>query len=168
MIDIVNILTLTQKEIRDARNNRWYVLYTVVFTALSLLLAWLGLAGLGNYGLAGFGRTAASIVNMVLLIVPLMGLTLGALSLSGERERGTLLYILSQPVSHIELLLGKYIGLAIALFAGLMDDLAGFEVYAPRAVLPELEEGEFYWFQLEGLTVSLRLVSKLPSVKQGG
>lgn len=120
MPDFKNILTITQKELQDARRNRWYLIYVVVFAVLSLALAWLGMTGLGDYGLAGFGRTAASIINIVLLIVPLMGLTLGAISLAGERERSTLLYLLAQPVTQLEVMLGKYLGLGIALFSALV------------------------------------------------
>jgi Cu-processing system permease protein len=120
MPDFKNILTITQKELQDARRNRWYLIYVVVFAILSLALAWLGMTGLGDYGLAGFGRTAASIINIVLLIVPLMGLTLGAISLAGERERSTLLYLLAQPVTQLEVMIGKYLGLAIALFSALI------------------------------------------------
>lgn len=117
--DIDTILTLTQKEVRDARRNRWFLLYAVAFAALSLALAWLALSGAGNYGLAGYGRTSASLINLVLLIVPLMGLTLGAMSLASEREKGTLLYLLAQPISQAELLLGKFFGLGLALLAAL-------------------------------------------------
>jgi Cu-processing system permease protein len=120
MLDINNVITITMKELQDARRNRWYLIYVLAFTGLSLALAWLGMTGLGDYGLAGFGRTAASIINIVLLVVPLMGLTLGAISLAGERERSTLLYLLAQPVTQLEVLLGKYIGLAIALFSALV------------------------------------------------
>ena len=116
---ITNILILTQKEMRDAWRNRWFMLYAGAFAVLSLALAWLSLTGMGNYGLAGFGRTAASLINLVLLIVPLMGLTLGALSLAQEREQGTLLYMLAQPVSKGELLLGKFLGLALSLLTAL-------------------------------------------------
>ena len=120
MLDFNNVITITLKELQDARRNRWYLIYVLIFTGLSLALAWLGMTGLGDYGLAGFGRTAASIINIVLLVVPLMGLTLGAISLAGERERSTLLYLLAQPVTQLEVLLGKYIGLAIALFSALV------------------------------------------------
>ncbi len=119
MIDIDNVLILTQKELRDARQNRWLLLYAAAFAVLSLALAWLALAGMGNYGLAGFGRTGATLINLILMIVPLMGLTLGALSLAGEREKGTLVYLLAQPISKAELLLGKFIGLSLALLAAL-------------------------------------------------
>lgn len=33
------------------------------------------------------------------------------------------------------------------------DALNGSEVVVPRETLPELEEGNFYWFQLHGMTV---------------
>jgi len=119
MPDLANILVLTQKELRDARRNRWFVLYAVAFAGLSLALAWLSLSEVESSGLASFSRTGASLINLVLLIVPLMGLTLGGLSLAGERERGTLLYLLAQPVTQFEVLMGKYLGLALALLAAL-------------------------------------------------
>nr|NIV03873.1 ABC transporter permease subunit [Calditrichia bacterium] len=119
-IDRQNVMLLTRKEIVDARRNRWFILYTIVFASLSLALSWLGLSGLGDYGLAGFGRTTASMINLVLLIVPLMGLTLGAISLAGERERGTLLYTLAQPVTKVEVLLGKFFGVGTALLGALV------------------------------------------------
>jgi len=129
-IDFGNILLLTRKEILDARRNRWFILYTIVFAGLSLALSWLGLSGLREYGLSGFGRTTASMINLVLLIVPLMGLTLGAMSIAGERERGTLIYILAQPVSHLELLLGKFLGVGLSLLGALTIGfgLSGFMI----------------------------------------
>jgi len=119
-MDFENVLILIQKELRDALRNRWFLLYAVAFAALSLALAWFSASGAGSYGVAGFGRTTAGLINLILLIVPLMGLTLGALALAGEREKGTLIYLLAQPVSGGELLLGKFIGLALALTAALV------------------------------------------------
>ena len=114
------VTTLLKKEINDSLNNRWFVLYAAAFTGLALLLSWLSLSGGTGYsGFAGFGRTAASLVNLVLLIVPLMALTIGAGSLAGEQERGTLAYLLSQPVNRAEVLLGKYLGLAVSLLGAL-------------------------------------------------
>ncbi|MCL4804496.1 MAG: ABC transporter permease [Anaerolineae bacterium] len=119
-MDFENVLTLIQKELRDAFRNRWFLLYAAAFTGLSLALAWFSVSGAGSFGVAGFGRTTAGLINLILLIVPLMGLTLGAMSLAGEREKGTLIYLLAQPVSSGELLLGKFIGLALALTAALV------------------------------------------------
>ena len=132
MVDLSNVLTLTQKELHDARRNRWFILFSVAFAGLALTLAWLALSGVGTYGLAGFGRTGASLINLVLLIIPLMGLTLGALSLAGERERGTLLFLLSQPLAQAELLLGKFVGLALAILAA-VPAARGIRRLAPPA-----------------------------------
>jgi Cu-processing system permease protein len=123
--DVHTVITLARKEVRDSLRNRWFVLYTLAFTVLALGLSWLSLAsapgssGGGSAELAGFGRTAAGLINLVMLIVPLMALTAGAGSLAGERERGTLAYLLSQPVTRFEVLAGKYLGLALAMLASL-------------------------------------------------
>ncbi len=150
-MDFENVLILTQKELRDALRNRWFLLYAVAFAALSLALGWFSVSGAGSYGVAGFGRTTAGLINLILLIVPLMGLTLGAMSLAGEREKGTLVYLLAQPIGGAELLLGKFIGLALALTAalvigfgltGLMMVVAGgggdFMIFATLLVLAVL------------------------------
>ena len=58
-------------------------------------------------------------MNLVLLVVPLMGLTVGAGTIAADSERGTLTTLLSQPVNRGEVLLGKYLGLAATLAAAL-------------------------------------------------
>lgn len=113
------IWTLAQKELRDALHNRWFLLYTIAFIGLSLALSYMSLAGAGIAGFAGFGRTAASLINLVLLIIPLMALTVGAQSLAHEQEQGTLAYLLAQPVTRVEVFIGKYLGLALSLLASL-------------------------------------------------
>ena len=119
MLDPRNVLTIARKEIRDSLRNRWFLLYTGAFAAVSLGLSSLSLVGTGFTGFAGFGRTAASLINVIMLLVPLMALTAGASAIAGERERGTLNYLLAQPVSRIEVMLGKYLGLAAAISAAL-------------------------------------------------
>lgn len=119
------VVTLAGKELRDAGRNRWFLLYAVGLAVLALAFAGLGASGLGELGLAGFGRTTASLINLIMLVVPLMGLTLGALAVATERERGTLLYLLAQPITVLELYAGKLLGLGLAVLAAL---LVGFGV----------------------------------------
>jgi Cu-processing system permease protein len=113
------VLLLARKELRDSLRNRWFVAYTAAFAVLAIGLAYLSRVGTAMSGFAGFGATAASLVNLVLLIVPLMGLTIGAAAIAPERERGTLAYLLAQPISRAELFLAKYLGLAAALAGSL-------------------------------------------------
>lgn len=114
-----NVTLIARKEIRDSIRNRWFLLYTVAFGVLALALSYLSMAGAAMYGHAGYGRTAAGLVNLVSLIVPLMALNVGAVSVAGERERGTLRYLLAQPLDRSEIFVGKYLGLAVALLAAL-------------------------------------------------
>jgi Cu-processing system permease protein len=121
------VITLAGHELRASLRNRWFILYATAFAVLAAALSAFSLSGAGMFGFAGFGRTAASLINLTLLIVPLMGITVGAAGLAGERERGTLAYLLAQPVARFEVLLGKFVGLAAALLAAL---LLGFGVSA--------------------------------------
>lgn len=118
-MDVANVRTIGRKELRDARRNRWLHLYAASFALLALALAWVGTGSSFGAGVASLGRTGASLVNLVLLLVPLLGLVLGALALAGERDRGTLLCLLAQPVVAGEILAGKFLGLAAALVAAL-------------------------------------------------
>lgn len=112
---VSSVIAFARREFRDAISSRWFVLYTISFTVLAVAVSFMSLAGSGSHGFAGFSRTTAGLLNLIMLVVPLMALIAGAGSIAGERERGTLLYLLAQPISRVELLLGKYIGLAIAL-----------------------------------------------------
>lgn len=153
-MDFENILTLVEKEIRDSFRNRWFILYSVVFALLALALSFLALSGSSFLGFAGFGRTAASLINLVLLIVPLMALTVGALSIAGERERGSLSYLLSQPVTRTEVFLGKYLGLAASLLTALV---LGFGLSGCLLALQGEGSSGLAYFGLVGLAFLLAL-----------
>lgn len=151
-----NMVIIAKKELLDAHRNRWFIMYTIGFAMLSLGLAWFGLSSPGGLGVSGFGRTAASLVNLVLLVVSLMGLTLGSLSIAGERERGTLLYLLSQPVDKSEVVLGKFMGLTAALAAslGIGFGVSGLALMASGALA---QMGQYLW--LAALSFMLALAS---------
>ena len=152
---IANIIIVMGKEAADSRRNRWFILFTVIFAGLALGLSLLGFSGLGTFGIAGFGRTVASLINLVMLIVPLMGLMLGAISISGERERGSLLPLLAQPIMPTEILLGKYFGTAVALTAAILFGF-GFSgiIIAWQGGLAQFSD----YLMLVGLTLLIGLV----------
>ena len=119
-MDIATIWTITQKELRDAIRNRWFILFTIAFALLAVGLSALSRANDDQLQFAGFDRTAASLINLVILFVPLIGLSLGAVKIATEQESGVLSYLLSQPITYIEIFIGKYLGLASALFTSIM------------------------------------------------
>ncbi len=111
--------TIPQHELREALRNKWLWFYALGFGALAFGLAQAAMSSAGYAGLGGFGRTAASLINSLLLFVPLIGLTVGAGVIAGERERGTLLYLLAQPVNRAEIFFGKALGAALAVLTAL-------------------------------------------------
>jgi len=119
------VATVARKEIRDALNSMWLLLYASLFTVLALGLSYLGERNLGSVGFENFSRTTASLLNLCLLLAPLVALSLGAGSIAGERDRGALTYLLSQPLSRSELLLGKFAGLCASIA---LATVAGFGV----------------------------------------
>lgn len=138
-----NTLCIARRELRDALKSRWFVLYTLAFVVLGLAVSFVSAAGTGGTGFSGFGRTTAGLVNLILLVVPLMALTAGAATIASDRERGMLAYLLSQPVSPVEVLLGKYIGLGTSLLAAISLGLGACAVIlswrggvsSPQAIL---------------------------------
>jgi Cu-processing system permease protein len=119
MIELANTLIIAKKEIRDALRNRWFILFALAFTILALAFSLLGQPNGSQLRLSSYSRSAASLINLVLLFVPLIGLSLGASGLANDRETGALNYLLAQPVNASEVLLGKYLGMASALLSAL-------------------------------------------------
>ena len=58
-------------------------------------------------------------MNALLLFVPLLGLNVGASVIAGDRERGSLLYLQTQPVSKTEIFIGKTLGTSLGAGAAL-------------------------------------------------
>ena len=108
---------VARKELRDAVRNKWFWLYAIGFAGLAVLLTTLALPSARVAGYGAFGRTASSLVSLVQLIVPLMGLTLGAQALAGQQERGTIRFLMSHPGSRSEAFIGIFMGLVGALTA---------------------------------------------------
>lgn len=115
--ELRNVLVVARKELRDAVRDRWFWLYAGGFTILAVALSSFAISEARVVGFGGFGRTAASLVALVQLVVPLMGLTLGARSIASQRERGTLAFLLAHPVSRSEAFLGIFLGSTTAMLA---------------------------------------------------
>jgi len=147
------IWTLLQRELRDSLRNKWFLLYTLSFAGLALALAYLSNIGTGLAGMAGFGKTAASLVNLTLLVVSLKAVTMGAASLPSEQERGMLAYLLAQPVSGYEVDLAKFLGQGLA-FSGAIA--LGFGLSAAALAQHGLGDSALF-LRLDGLSVLLAL-----------
>jgi Cu-processing system permease protein len=115
------VLLLAAQERKLAVRSRWTVIFAVLFAVLSLAVGGAGYILTGGRGVQDFARTAVSLVQLVLLLVPLTSLLIGVLALTPERGSAELLF--SQPVSRGVILAGRLLGLFEALAAA---QLVGF------------------------------------------
>ncbi len=104
------ILTVANKEFKDGLRNRWLVSITLIFSFISLGLTYFGAAVSGELAIASLSTTVASLASLAVFLIPLIALLLSYDSFVGEQESGTLLLLLTYPLSKSQLLLGKFIG----------------------------------------------------------
>lgn len=109
------VLLCARQERLLAMRSRWTQIFAVVFAGLALAVASAGYVLSGGSGVQDFARTAASLVQLTLLVVPLTALVMGVLALTPDRGNAELLF--AQPVSRRAVLLGTVLGLFQALVA---------------------------------------------------
>jgi len=124
------LLICARQELVLAIRSRWTQIFAAAFAALSLAVAVSGYVLSGGSGIQDFARTAASLVQIVILLVPLTALMLGALTLASDRGNAELLF--SQPVSRGTILAGRVLGLFEALVSAqaLGFGAAGLVIYS--------------------------------------
>lgn len=152
------IATIAGKEFRDRIRNRWVLVIALLFTVFALVIAWFGGAQQGTVGFRSVEFLIASLVSLVIYLLPLIALVLGFDAVVGERERGSLDLLLSLPLTRVELLLGKYLGLAAALT---VSTLGGFGLVA-AILAPQLDPAAFLrygGFMLSSVLLGLAFLS---------
>ena len=109
------IWTIARKELSDSFRNRWLVAISLVFATLALGIAWFGAAASGQVGYASTPATIASLASLGIFLIPLIALLLAYDAIVGEEEGGTLLLLMTYPLSKSQLLLGKFLGHGLTL-----------------------------------------------------
>ena len=103
------ILKIVRYVLLDVMRNRWVLGYAVFFFALTDVLLRLGGSG---------PRALLSLLNVVVLLIPLVTIVFGTIYWHGAREFNELL--LSQPVERSTLFHGLFAGLVLPLSAAFM------------------------------------------------
>ncbi len=104
------IVTVAGKEFRDGLRNRWISAITIIFAVLAIGLAYFGAAAAGQVGFTSLSTTIVSLASLAVFIIPLIALMLAYDGVVGEDENGTLLLLMTYPLSRWQLLLGKMMG----------------------------------------------------------
>lgn len=135
------IMTVARKEFRDGMRNRWVFAITVIFALFALGLAYFGSAASGQVGFTSLDTTIVSLASLAIFVIPLIALMLAYDTIVGEEELGTLLLLLSYPVSRFQILAGKFVGHTglLAMSTVLGFGLAGIAIAALTGQLLSVE-----------------------------
>lgn len=146
-IFLQNVLTISKNTFKESVRNK--ILYGILLFALVYMLftLFLGSISLGEdlHVIRSLGLAGIYIFSIIITVF------LGSSLLYREIERKTLYFVLSKPVSHIHLVLGKFFGLlasvVVAIFGMAVVYLAvvafkggGFDASALLAILYQLLE----------------------------
>jgi len=155
-MDLTSIYHISRQELVINIRNKWTMIFAVVFGILVVSISYIGIHAEGFSGMQDFTRTSASLLNLVLYIVPLVALTMGTLSFTGDKGSAELLF--SQPLSRAEVLIGKWLGV---FFSIALSTLIGFSLAGIIVVSANGMEGfgRYVWFVLLSLSLSLVFLS---------
>jgi Cu-processing system permease protein len=116
------LLILAAEEFQEGLRNRWVVSAVLLLAILAFSLALLGTSPIGETRVGALNVTTVSLASLSVYLLPLIALTLSYDSIVGERERGTLLLLLTYPISRWQVICGKFLGhftiIAVAILLG--------------------------------------------------
>ena len=114
--------TLAMKELRDGFRNRWVAAAVIVLGILALALSVLGSAPTGSVRVSELDISVVSLASLSVYLIPLIALMLSFDAMVGEFERGTMMLLLTYPVTRWQIIMGKFLGhvliLSIAILVG--------------------------------------------------
>ena len=118
-----SIYYVAKKEFMDNIRNKWIIILTTLLFLLVIVFAYLAYQQQGSKDI--FQNTAVGLISISSILIPLIAIILGFSTISGEAESGSFSVVLSYPVTRLEVLLGKFLGLGSVIVVSV---LAGFGI----------------------------------------
>lgn len=103
------MLKILKYSFYDIARSRWTIFYCLFYLLLTLSLFWLS---------PDLSKVIISLMNVILILVPLIATIFGVMYYYNSREFVELL--LAQPINRKTIFLGQYIGVALSLAASLL------------------------------------------------
>jgi ABC-2 type transport system permease protein len=142
----MSTLAVAKKDFQDGIRSRALLVLVCLFTEFIAVLTYYFL----EYGATASGRSEAaavinSLVNPVSIFLPLVGTLLGYKAIVGERESGSLRFLLGLPHTRRDVVLGKLIGRAgtVALTILIGGLVAGIIIAARTGTVPSADYALF-------------------------
>lgn len=119
---------LTMKELQDGLRNRWIAAAIIVLGILALLLSVLGSAPTGSVRVSELDISVISLASLSVYLIPLIALMLSFDAMVGELEGGTMMLLLTYPVTRWQVIMGKFLGHVLILFIAILVGYGGAAV----------------------------------------
>lgn len=149
------VLTIARRELAEGMRNRWVVSTTVLMAALASAIAALGSAPTGSTSTGALDVVVVGLASLTIFLVPLIALLISHNAITREAEGGTLLLLLSHPLSRWQVIAGKFLGqLGIMTFATII----GFTFAAGFVVWQHGAEGWQAFASMTGASILLGAV----------
>jgi len=116
MLNFNNVKTIAKKEFMDNLRSKWIMTLTIIFILLTLVMSFVQ----GGGGLSSMEVTVVGIMAIASMLVPIIAIMLGYNTITGESESGSLLVVLSNPITRFEVLMGKFVGLGSVLSTSIL------------------------------------------------
>lgn len=127
-----SVRVVAAKEFRDCWRNLWLIVGSALFACLSLAVVFGTAAIGGDFSFRPLEAVMTSVVTLGVFLIPLIAVLISYDAFVGEQEHGTLILLLTYPLSRPTLLTGKLLGQSAALGVCL---LLGFSVLPLLTVL---------------------------------
>lgn len=112
-MNLKSIFVIAKKEYMDNIRNFWIIIVSFLFALFTILVSYAGSVFTNQW--QDLSLTVAGMSGLVQFFISIVGLMLGYSAIVGEIERGSMSSFLSLPVSRLEILLGKFLGLGAVL-----------------------------------------------------
>jgi ABC-2 type transport system permease protein len=124
-------LWLTAKlDVVESLRSRWFMVYSLVFGAIVVLLFAFGLTESRVLGFIGLSRLLVTYIQLTMAILPIFVLITTVRSVAGDREAGVFEYLLSLPVSLSGWFWGKIVGRYLVIFLPVFAAMLGAVLWA--------------------------------------
>ncbi|MGB9695750.1 MAG: ABC transporter permease [Ignavibacteria bacterium] len=124
----MNKFNITKYVLYDIIRNKWLITYFIIFFLISLLL---------TYFSGTQERTISSLLNVVLIVIPLVCLVFASMYYYNSRD--FIQMLLTQPVERKNIFFSEYLGLSISLTSayllGILFPVVSFGITIPILIL---------------------------------
>jgi len=116
-------------DIIESLRARWFMVYSLVFGSIVVILFAFGLSESRIMGFTGLSRLLVTYIQLSMAILPIFVLITTVRSVAGDREAGVFEYMLSLPVSLAAWFWGRFFGRFFVVFLPVMLAMSGAVVW---------------------------------------